>query len=636
MGWRLQSNNGLILNKGEWDSHSLTIIKVGGYMIDTLKQDVHYLTLDLHHGTSGKICFRQSDHESRLLEVVLMAHESFVDLNHARVDMWVAKSDDTLAVKQCDVDVHNSTVRIALTRQMLAVMPEIKCEFVVTYDDGSVLKFPSFTIELDETIVNEQKVVSSDEFSLFFYALARMEDWITNFDKKYSSITQTFDNKLRIINDTFKLKQQEIENNFEELYINLGNTITDDYKALRLEIVEAYEQLYIQLSEQFAIKFREVEKRFNMLEQKAITQTDNIERLLNSSIEMEQDIRELKTSSEQVLDDIIGVFNLAEATYDDMVALYEDAQIKFQEMQNQFALDQTVRDNLFKLAQKEREDEFNQAQQSRANEFANSEQSRKNTFTQNENERKETFQQSEGRRQDTFNHNEDIRQTTFLEAEVIRNNNETERMANEEERQQGYIEMREQMVEFDEIINPFSGSISVSPNVSEKGSTVSEIVANWSYNKDIVSQSVDNVATPIGDRSKTIIGTFTTDKSVTLNATSKTNRNISVSAKLSFKNGIYYGVSSSTTYDSNLINSLSKVLDENKARTITVNSGVGQYIYYSYPSRLGTASFNVGGFDGGFNEVARINFTNASGYAEEYIIYKSTNANLGNTTVVIK
>ena len=36
-----------------------------------------------------------------------------------------------------------------------------------------------------------------------------------------------------------------------------------------------------------------------------------------------------------------------------------------------------------------------------------------------------------------------------------------------------------------------------------------------------------------------------------------------------------------------------------------------------------------------FQKVATIEFTNASGYKENYDIYKSDNANLGNTTILL-
>ena len=44
----------------------------------------------------------------------------------------------------------------------------------------------------------------------------------------------------------------------------------------------------------------------------------------------------------------------------------------------------------------------------------------------------------------------------------------------------------------------------------------------------------------------------------------------------------------------------------------------------------------VGGFEGGFDDPIEQTVVNNSGYAETYYIYKSTNANLGETTVEVK
>ena len=49
----------------------------------------------------------------------------------------------------------------------------------------------------------------------------------------------------------------------------------------------------------------------------------------------------------------------------------------------------------------------------------------------------------------------------------------------------------------------------------------------------------------------------------------------------------------------------------------------------------GTPVFNVGGFDGGFTKAASISFTNASGYTEEYAVYRSDNSNLGTKTIKV-
>ncbi len=187
----------------------------------------------------------------------------------------------------------------------------------------------------------------------------------------------------------------------------------------------------------------------------------------------------------------------------------------------------------------------------------------------------------------------------------------------------------------DEISNPFNiNSFTVSPSTAQKGSTIN-VTVKWSYNKDINSQTLNSATLDATLREKTF-SSVKADVTYTLNATSTNNISKAKSGTVKFYNGLYYGKSSSTTYDSALINSLTKVLSDSKARTITVNAGTGEYIYYCLPSRLGIPNFNVGGFDGGFDKTETVSFTNSDGYTENYDIYKSNNANLGNTTIVIK
>lgn len=187
-----------------------------------------------------------------------------------------------------------------------------------------------------------------------------------------------------------------------------------------------------------------------------------------------------------------------------------------------------------------------------------------------------------------------------------------------------------------DIQNPFDiSSISVAPNISQMGSTVSPKLT-WNYTHSTVkSQTINNEAIENTLRTKTFTG-VTTTTTYTLAATSNSDVKKSKSATITFANGVYYGKSTASTYDSALINSLTKQLSNSKGRTITVNAGAGEYIFYCIPSRLGACSFNVGGFDGGFSKVATIEFTNSDNYAEKYDIYKSDNANLGNTNVTIK
>ena len=168
----------------------------------------------------------------------------------------------------------------------------------------------------------------------------------------------------------------------------------------------------------------------------------------------------------------------------------------------------------------------------------------------------------------------------------------------------------------------------------EIGTTINSVVFNWNYNKDIVSQKFNNQALEASLRSYTYNLPFNSNQSFKLEANDgKGDFNKSIS--FNFLNGRYCGVSSSNIYDSDFIKTLSKELSSSKGKTFTVDCGEGQFIFYCVPTRFGNCSFKVGGFEGGFNKVNTIEFTNASGYVESYDIYKSTNSNLGNTTVVV-
>lgn len=187
-----------------------------------------------------------------------------------------------------------------------------------------------------------------------------------------------------------------------------------------------------------------------------------------------------------------------------------------------------------------------------------------------------------------------------------------------------------------DIQNPFNiSSISINPTIAQIGSTASPNLT-WNYtDSTIKSQTINNIAIENTLRTKTFTG-VTATTTYTLVAISNSGVQKSKSVTITFANGVYYGKSTTSTYNNALINSLTKQLSNSKNRTITVNAGAGEYIFYCIPSRLGACSFNVGGFDGGFSKMATVNFTNSDNYAENYDVYKSDNANLGNTTVTIK
>lgn len=187
-------------------------------------------------------------------------------------------------------------------------------------------------------------------------------------------------------------------------------------------------------------------------------------------------------------------------------------------------------------------------------------------------------------------------------------------------------------------------SVAVSPPSAERGSSVATLTVTFNINKVPNTLKVDGVTkTPASSGSVALSGPFTQDKTVSVVATDNgsasdpTTHTSTKSATLKFYNRIYYGVGANVDpiTDSFLRGLANSPLSDTKGRTITLAPGANQYIWYAVPKRLGTCKFVVGGFEGGFELIDTFNHLNASGYREDYYVYRSSNPNLGSTTVVV-
>lgn len=175
--------------------------------------------------------------------------------------------------------------------------------------------------------------------------------------------------------------------------------------------------------------------------------------------------------------------------------------------------------------------------------------------------------------------------------------------------------------------------------VAEKGSTLNELTLKWQLNKEpetiLMNGQVRADLKTL--RSLTLKGmALTADKTFMLQVTDEKGKTAQKNTSVVFQNGVYYGASEIPEEVNNtFILSLSRSLQGSRTKTFSTTSTEDQYIWYAFPSRYGTPVFNVGGFDGGFTKAASISFTNASGYTEEYAVYRSDNSNLGTKTIKV-
>ena len=178
----------------------------------------------------------------------------------------------------------------------------------------------------------------------------------------------------------------------------------------------------------------------------------------------------------------------------------------------------------------------------------------------------------------------------------------------------------------------------------EIGHTVSNPSFTWSYNKAIVNQNLKagGSALPLDDqqaREYAYTGDITSNTTFTISGSDNKAKSCSRTGSFNFKHKRYFGVAEvPAEYNSDFILGLSgKEFCTGRTKSaFSLTAGAGQYMFYCFPATYGTPTFNVGGFDGGFELAATIDFTNASGNTTSFVIWKSENANLGTQSIIVK
>lgn len=172
----------------------------------------------------------------------------------------------------------------------------------------------------------------------------------------------------------------------------------------------------------------------------------------------------------------------------------------------------------------------------------------------------------------------------------------------------------------------------------EIGSSVADVTLSWSYNKDEVSQSINQGVGDlvVGDRSETVAGPFTADRTWTLTM-SDGEQTRQASTSIAFRRRRYWGVSALTTLNNAQILALGgSEFATSFGKAITYNASGGRYPYYAYPASFGVpSSVTVGGLAFSDFTVSVVSLTNASGHTEDYNVIRFNNIQTGAAISVV-
>lgn len=170
----------------------------------------------------------------------------------------------------------------------------------------------------------------------------------------------------------------------------------------------------------------------------------------------------------------------------------------------------------------------------------------------------------------------------------------------------------------------------------ELGRLLTSITFNWTINKTVTSQTLAGPPemTPVvltaGQRSVTVtLANLSSNATFTLTADDGVTP-VDADFNVSFVNRNYFGdVVIPGLIDSAFVLSLPSILKANRSHTYTSDAIGTQYNWYCYPTRYGTPTFYAGGFEGGWQLIQTLSFTNNYGYTEDYEIWRSENPDIG-------
>lgn len=172
----------------------------------------------------------------------------------------------------------------------------------------------------------------------------------------------------------------------------------------------------------------------------------------------------------------------------------------------------------------------------------------------------------------------------------------------------------------------------------EIGQTVNAVNMTWSYNKDEVSQSLNQSigALTVGQRSYDHTGqSITTNRTYTLTASDGTT-SPQASISVVFRPKRYWGEWTDATPDNSEILTLDQELTTSRAKSITYDCTGGRFPIYAWPKNLGALSgVTVGGLAFSDYTVTEMSFTNAQGYTQDYYVFAFNTIQTGSAINVV-
>lgn len=160
-----------------------------------MQKHYNYLTIDLDKKVYRTLNAKQGDSKSRYILVNLISNNLAYDLTGTSVKIYGKKKDTTIFFNAAPIiDAKNGQFEIELTNQALAVPGYLKIEILVLGANQERLSTSYFYINVEETIIDDAAIESTNEFTALTNALSEVQD----IDNKFSKVNEQFNTNVKL------------------------------------------------------------------------------------------------------------------------------------------------------------------------------------------------------------------------------------------------------------------------------------------------------------------------------------------------------------------------------------------------------------------------------------------------------
>ena len=173
--------------------------------------------------------------------------------------------------------------------------------------------------------------------------------------------------------------------------------------------------------------------------------------------------------------------------------------------------------------------------------------------------------------------------------------------------------------------------------IYEKGHCCEKVDLWWEVNKEVITQYINNgVGSVDSTLRKICIEDAGVERDTTFTITVSDGKNkASSSTTISFKQKIYWGTSSNIELSQEEILKFDNEFENITENTCVFNCSGGKYFYIVAPAKYqNDLMFKINGFIFSDMEETSLMLKNASGYEDEYVVYRSNNIQTGSTIEV--